>query len=266
MRAQKQQPVGRSGEDALANVLAKTRILLNRHGRAILVAAVAALIVLLGYRGYRNKALSEQVESWEALAALPSVQPEFLEPEEADERLREVIQRCRGILDERWKTDATPWVMLRLANAQRSAGLYKDAQEICRQLAEQYPSHYATGVAAASRAALLEETGQFGEAALAYEELARLRREGSAYWPDAGRNWEMAGDKDAAVRAYEMVADKEGFTVAASRLKNLTAGRPLLTAPPPPPEPSAEEVPPGEHAEPGQEPTQGGTEEAPVQP
>jgi len=268
MRARKQQPVSLSGEETLASVLARARRLLGRHGGSILIGAVAVLVVLFGYRGYRSKALSEQAESWQALAALPSVQHEFLTPEANEKLLTQIIQGCRGILDTRWKTDATPWVMLRLASAQRSAGLYQDALETCSRLAKEYSSHYAAGVAAESRAGLLEETGQYKEAALAYEALARLHREGSPYWPDVGRNWELAGDREAAIHAYEMVADKEGFVISASRLKSLKAGKPLLVAPPPPPPPapSAEGVPPGEHAEPGQGSTEGGTNGTPLQP
>ena len=264
VRVQKQQPVGWSGEETLANILTQARRLLERHGRSILIVAAAALVVLLGYRGYRNKARSEQAESWEALAALPSMQHAFLAPDEADRLLTETIQGCTAILDRHWKTDATPWVLLRLANAQRSVGLQQEALETCRRLEDEYPSHYVTSIAAPNRAGLLEEMGRFEEAALAYEALARLQQEGSTFWLDAGRNWEMDNDRDAAVRAYQMIADKEELALAASRLKGLTAGKPLLVAPPP--APSTEIVPPDEQAGAGNEPAEEVLEEIPVDP
>ena len=253
MHAGSQRPGSRSSDEVFETLFAHAKRFLQRHGRRVLMVTAAALVVLLAYRGYRNKAGKEQVESWKELATLTAVQDVFLEPEEANRLLMEVIRGCEAILDRHWKSDATPWVLLRLANAQRLAGFHKHALETYRRLEKEHPSHYATSFAALNLAGVLEDMGRFEEAARAYEALARQGGENSVFWVDAGRSWEMAGNRDAAVRAYQGVADKEGFALAAYRLESLTAGKPLLTPPSPALEP--EESQPPEPVTPAEEPT-----------
>lgn len=248
-----QQSTGPSGSDALDAFVQRLRPFAQQYGRGALIALAAVLVVYFAWHGYRGKARAQRAASWEALSGLPATDQPYMKRDEAEEMFLQAIDGCQEILDEHWKTDATPWVLLKMASAQGFAGLHEDALATHLRLQEEYPSHLAARISAPNLAGTMEQLGRYRDAATEYERIARQQGEHSSLWADAARCWEMAGEKEAALRAYEKVAQEEGFAAAAFRLKSLTAGKPLLTAPPPPP--SRETLPRGEDSPPGAEPS-----------
>ncbi len=241
MHARKRQPEALPEEGVLEILLTRGVELVRRHARLILIVVAALLACMLAYQNYRNKARSELAASWEELSSLPAAGDAFVRPEYSAAVRRQIIERCTDILESRWKTDATPWVLLRLANAQQSSGLLQDALKTYRRLQAEYPRHYATNMASAGLAAVLEGTGRFADAAGAYEELARQEGKGSSLWLDAGRAWELAGNREGAADAYQELtaaperAVEDDLTRASYRLRDLAGGGPMLSPPPPPP-------------------------------
>jgi len=235
------QPAAESGEELLARFLDRYREPLRRYGRYVVVGLLAALVALLAYRQYRVRALSEQAKSWERLSELPMTGMPAMNPDGAAQIHRSIIAPCEKLLEERWETDATPWILLKLCAARQSAGRYEEVLEACRELQERFPDHYAAGLAERYVAAALEQSGHYEGAAEAYEKLASEPEESLRFWLDAGRCWELAGRREAARHAYEQLtgspeAQQTAFVgIAESRLKRVaTKEEPLLSVPPAP--------------------------------
>jgi len=224
----------------------------------VLVAVVA---VLLAYGSWHNKARSARDLTWKALSALPAADP-FMLQADSQQLLEHTISRCEKILQERWRTDATPWVLLRLGSAQQAAGYVSEALNTYRRLADRYPDHTATSMSAPNLAAVLEQTGDYEAARRQYEELANEGGQRSPWWIDVGRTCELAGRRDAAMEAYGRLAPEDNgekqpeaedagepardFPLARWRLSRLRSGKPLLAAPPGPtvpPQPAQEPQP-----------------------
>ena len=241
MRARRPEPEAPSGEEILEKLFERYRAPLRRYGRFVLLGLAAVIVALLAY-GQRNaKARSEQVQSWQGLGDLPPADLLSFDPERSAQLRRQVIERCNRMLKDRWETDATPWIMLKLGNAQQSAGLHKEALETYRKLKDRFPDHLAATLAERDRVAALEEMGRYVQAARACEALAAKHGEDLRFWLDAGRCWELAGNTQAALGAYEKLcgmpdkAHQEDLEMAAARLKRLRRDQPALLALPPAP-------------------------------
>ena len=235
------QPAAESGEELLQRFLERYREPLRRYGRYVVVGLLAALLALLVYRQYRVKALSEQAKSWEMLGELPMTGMPAMNPGDAAQIHSSVIAPCEKLLQERWETDATPWILLKLCGARQSAGLYEEVLEACRQLQERFPDHYAASLAERYRAAALEQSGHYERAAEAYEKVASEPEGSLHFWLEAGRCWELAGQREAARHAYHQLtgspeAQQTAFVgIAESRLKRVaTNEEPLFSLPPAP--------------------------------
>ncbi len=239
MRTRTREPVPASGEEILERIFVRAKKLAGRYGLFVLAAAVAVVVALFALTSYRNKARSEQARTWRELWELPGLYRSDLQP--ASQGVTEqIISRCESLLEAGWETDATPWVLLTMANAQRVGGLLEEALESFRRLEREHPDHYAVDLAAPNVPGVLEEMGRYGEAARAYEALARRDEGDWRYWLGAGRSWELAGKRQAAEEAYRAIADSsdaedsEEYAKAALRLRELSAGN-LLALPPAPP-------------------------------
>jgi len=249
MTIERPQGKRREPEDIFERLLERLTHSTGRYWRHALAAAAAVVVVLLAYRAYMSKAALERAQTWEELSAMRVVDAGPWRPD-ANDVNRDIVLRCQQMLNMRWKTDATPWVLLTLGNAQRSLGLYEDALKSYDRLRTEHKEHCASALAAQPRAAALEELGRFDAAALAYEGLAKEEGEESTFWLDAGRAWELARNRQAATQAYGRLAkladstDREEAALAAYRMDQLVRGQPMLTPPPPPLVPDAEEAPP----------------------
>jgi len=256
MRTQRRDAASRSREDIFERLLARARQAAGRYGAYALAAALVLVVALLVHHNYRARLRREQARAWQELSEMPGLSPNDGTPE-WQEQTRQIISRCKSMLADRWETDATAWVLLKLANAQRAAGELEDALQSYRRLRQEYEGHYAATLTGPNVAGLLEEMGRYREAAAAYEEIAREQGGRSRLWLDAGRSWELAGEREAAIRAYRQIAgsadeaDNEAAAIAAGRLDDLEAGRPLLEPPPPRP---ARQTEPEQQAPVGEQP------------
>ncbi len=216
----------------------------NRYRRHLLIAAAGVLLLLFGIQNYRSTARTERTESWRALSEVRGIlpPPDAADPEAARARL--AVDAYRRILDERWETDATPWVILEMAMAQSKAGDRQGALASYGRLYEEYEGHFAALFGRAGYAPALDDEGRIEEAVAAYERLASARGDDSLFWLDVGRGLELAGDREGAMGAYERIARAEpegadgASARAAWRLNRLKAGEPLLG--PVPPEPATQ--------------------------
>ncbi len=246
MRKKEREPAAQPPEEVLADALVKLKHIAGRYGPHIVAGVAAIVVALFVLHSYQNKSRREEARAWQELGQMPPLSR--LDRQTAsDKDLQGVISACEKMLKERWKTPAAAWVLLRLANAQRAAGNPEAALSTYQRLRQDYPEHYATNLAAASRAGALEDAGRYKEAAAAYEEIARGRAEDAHFWLDAGRCWELAGDKEAATQDYQRLAESaredqsDASELAATRLAELARGETLLSPPPPPkPEPPKE--------------------------
>jgi len=235
MRRQEKQRAASSGEEILERLLPRLRQAAERYGLYVGAVLVAVLVGLLVHQGYRNRLRREKAAMWQALWEMPPVPP-AAEDEDSRRLLEQVVARCQEMLRRGWGTDATPWLLLKLANAQRALGRLEEAAASYRRLLEQYPNHEAGRLAAEGNAAVLEQKGDYEAAARAYEEMARPG--GPQFWVDAGRSWELAGEREAAISAYRRAvktpgsADSQAGKLAAWRLSELELGKPLLSSPP----------------------------------
>jgi hypothetical protein len=258
MRPKSPRPLNIEDHDVFESLLARGKEFLTRYLRVSLIGVAVVLGVVLVIVSYHSKLNSERAETWRVLSEMPVLNTMFLDEPSAAQVRKAVIEQCRQALKTRWKTDATPWVLLKLAATLQASRLFEESLAVYGQLEKEYPLHYATGLAAEGRAALLEEMGRFEEAARTYESLTG-KGEYPRFWLDAARSWELAGNRDAALRAYrEVTAAQQGvgpieLDMAQVRLKSLADGKPLLALPPPPPAPAPKEL-PGEGQRGAQEP------------
>jgi len=239
-------PVGRAQEpDALENVLALAKRWWGEHGRIVLVLSVVVLGALLGYNAYRNKRERDERASWEALSRLPS--PAYLltlSQEQSEQERAGIIKECEDILDSRPRTAATPWVLLKLANAHCRSGHLSEAERFCRRVLENYPRSGAARMARSVLAAVLEDAGRHSEAAELFERLATRRAGEPLCWLDAARNRELAGQVELARKDYRAFVEAgteehpQLLALARHRLKSLDEGQ--LLSVPPAPEPAGE--------------------------
>ncbi len=178
---------------------------------------VAAVVVILvaGFLVYQNYAVRRDTHfkaTWKALSELPRVHP-MMSEEQREEQLRDVIEECRRLLAEQWKTRATPWVLLRLGNAHLKLGEPEAAAVAFDRVKEEYKNHHVYHLALPNLAVSLEQVGDHDEAAGIYEILISEEPDNPFWAVAAGRNYELAGDRDAAINAYRKAvrkaADKE---------------------------------------------------------
>ena len=246
-------------EDFTEKILEKSKEVWEAHGRLIVGAVVALLVIVVAQRIYSGKVERDQARSWEALSKLPDLQyMAFLQEKQADAERRRVRERCQTIVDAHWKTDATPWVLLKLAGADYELGKMKEAETGYRRVMEQCSAHPAAEMARAALAAVLETVGRHDDAAALYIELAT--GEGNAdRLLDAARNLELAGNMEEAKKHYRaLLAAAEDVAalaprLAAYRLAQIEMGRrlnvprrPQLPGPELAPAPEVESAPTGE--------------------
>jgi len=212
---------------------------IGEHRSLVLIAALAGMALIFFIHGYLGRARTEWVETWQELGMVQEVRAPADAKDPVVSRARLVEAQCRSILERHWKTEATPWVLLQLAAAQQAAGDFGAALGTFERLRTEYPQHYATDLSAEGYAAALGDSGQFEQAAQEYEKLAERAGPGSRHQLDAGLSLELAGNRDAAIAAYQKLVAaaaeaSPGLTERAQwRLQGLTAAPEWLLPPPP---------------------------------
>lgn len=219
----------------------------NENGRTILVVAIVAAVILVAYNAYRNKVRADETATWATLDRLPDVATlSRTNPQDANKQRQQIVESCENILESRWTTSATPWVLLKMANAQQELGKLADAVAAYDRLTENYPESRAADMSQAPLAGTLEEMGQYQEAAEIYRTLAEEQGNDSLHWLDVARNLELAGQIEEAMKHYrQLTSNLDESTdiaqAAAYRLSYLKEGKTLTPPPPPPPEEEDEE-------------------------
>jgi len=254
---------GADQQDVVESILAELKQFWQEYGRVVIVAAVVLVAIMLGYRAYRGRLDRDEMSTWQELSRLERMAFAAASPaKDAQERYGAIIKSYQQILDSRWKTDATPWVMLKLADAQYKAGLMPGAVSTYYRLLDEYPDSVAAPMARPALAVALEDMGRYVEAAKLYEELARTEGGSSGYLLDAARSLELAGRTALAEQHYRELlrasSEQSPYVaeMAAFRLRQLEKGNPLTLPPAPPPEVPQKEQGAGAEPEAGKQPAE----------
>ena len=137
---------GHKHNEGLEKAINITTEYLKKYWRPTALAIAVILVAVISWQSYANRKASEFQLTWAALAELPSPHP-FMQPDEKAEMIKNNIETCQRLLSERWNTEATPWVMLRLANAHLELGEPAPAVELLTQIKREYPHHHAYSLA-----------------------------------------------------------------------------------------------------------------------
>lgn len=120
------------------------------------------------------------------------------------------ISEYTFLKDNLYATDATPWLLLELGNAQYKAKKFDDAIQTYNEFIAKYTRHPLVPIIRQSLGYAFEEKGQLQEAIKQYEEI--LRDDDASYLMagaslDAGRCYEKLEQLDPALTAYKRVID-----------------------------------------------------------
>ncbi len=129
-------------------------------------------------------------------------------PQEKTEAIEGAISEYTFLKDNLSMTDATPWLLLELGNAQYKAKKHDEAITTYREFIARFGKHPLVPIISQSLGYVLEEKGQLEEAVGLFEKIANAPE--STYLKaqvklDAGRCYEKLGQLDSAVAAYKDV-------------------------------------------------------------
>lgn len=129
-------------------------------------------------------------------------------PEAKTEAIEGAVSEYTFLKDNLSTTDATPWLLLELGNAQYKAKKYDEAIITYREFLARFGKHSLAPIIRHSLGYALEETGQLKEAVEQFETIANAPE--STYLKaqvklDAGRCYEKLGKLTFAVTAYKDV-------------------------------------------------------------
>lgn len=130
-----------------------TRIFWDRHKMEVIAALVVALLAIAGVAGYRFYTYRHEADAAQALATAKAG-PDF----------QKVIAKFPG-------TSASGTAALLLAEEQRGAGKFADANTTLQVFIEKNPKHELAGTARMAMAANLESLGKPDEALTVYQRL-----------------------------------------------------------------------------------------------
>ncbi len=129
-------------------------------------------------------------------------------PQEKTEAIEGAISEYTFLKDNLSTTDATPWLLLELGNAQYKAEKHDEAIITYREFIARFGKHPLTPIIRHSLGYVLEEKGQLKEAVEQFEKIANAPE--STYLKaqvklDTGRCYEKLGKFTSAVAAYKDV-------------------------------------------------------------
>ena len=238
-----QQPPAHPDEDLLHHLISAVKPFFLKNGLHILLTVAVIVLVIVLFKLYGFRAQTRVVEGWEVVATTPDPFMLASYPEREAQALRAAgIDQCRAILDEGSDTTATPWLLLKVAGLYGSGREWDGARKAYQRVLAEHEDSPAADMARAGLARVLEETGQYTEAAAQYEALASGGRPG--YLLGAARCMELAGDAKEAGDHYRALLAMEDISqltegLGRSGLERVRSGRLL---PPPPPKPKPEPV------------------------
>jgi tetratricopeptide (TPR) repeat protein len=228
-----QQQEAHPEHDPLAYFLEQAKAFLIKNGLHILLAVGLVLVGALTYKIVAARRSTHAQLQWQAVSNFPEIAVYLYGPEKVGTTRDISIEQCRAIIDSGKTTQATPWVMLRLADLYASADQWPAAVDAYKRLIARYPGSEAASWAKPALAAALEQLGQYAEAAPAYEQLAEAGP--ARFFLDAGRCRELAGDLRAAEADYRKLLERKATNElndeANTRLAALAEGRPLQAPP-----------------------------------
>jgi len=223
-----------SEHEILDIIVERAKGLARQYGLHVLLGVGVVFLGLTIHRIYSARQLERKATARRAVSEMLDVSYLTLHSEPIEQRRLKDIQRARDLAENGPRTDASPWITLKLGNLHAYAEEWQQAADAYGSVLQRYPDSAAAEVARTARAAALEALGRYGEAATLYGEAARTGL--ALHYLDSGRCHELAADAAAARGAYRALADNtdtppELRKLAQSRLDDVSAGR-LLDPPP----------------------------------
>ncbi|MGD2175864.1 MAG: tetratricopeptide repeat protein [Candidatus Brocadiaceae bacterium] len=228
----------------LLELLGRVKVFLWKN--AVHIALIVAIIAVAAaaYRYYELTRQTRRHQAWDTLGSLPDSSLLIMRSGEGGEMLRrEALKACRRVA-EGPETSATPWALLRLGGLLATTGQWSEAADAYERLLSEYAGSAAAQTARPAHAAVLEQVGRHGEAAATYEGLAA---EGSPYYLfHAARCRELNGERAVAEEHYRKFLESDQpedlREMAHARLADVVEGE-LLDPPPEPMPPAPVETP-----------------------
>ncbi len=199
----------------MENVKERTRKylkFLDEQKLKIIIGIAIIVAIVLPITLYKQKRNRDFFEVWsriwrisnESLTAKQGGQENNTDSTEA------YISEYTFLKDNLYATDATPWLLLELGNAQYKAKKLDEAIGTYNEFIEKYKSHSLVPIIRQSLGYAFEEKGQFSEALEQYEVI--LHDEDAPFLKaqtglDAGRCYEKLEQLDPALSAYKEIID-----------------------------------------------------------
>lgn len=217
-------------EDKVVTAYAQTMTMAEKYRGALIAAGVGIAVIFFGVLGYMYYLgnLSDRADE-----ALGAVLPRY-ESGQYQEALDGTadVPGLLEVADEYGATDAGNLARFYAANALFQLGRYDEAGEYFE--AYEGGEDILGASAIAGQAAVAEQRGDHAEAARLYQRAARAYESAAtapSFYLDAARNFEAAGDTEAARAAYEEIEteypdapEAENVAVYTARLDAMSAG------------------------------------------
>lgn len=200
--------------------------LINENKVTVGLAFVITMAIPTGIWIFKAKKKSASEYTWYRMSQINS---ELLAAEQTaqDKALSETINAYTDMKTHQATTDATPWLLLRLGNAQYDARKFDDAIETYRELIKKYPHHPNVSLVRLSLGYAYEEKGLLQDALQQFKEI----KEGDNPFIKTqralgmGRCHEKLGQTEMAKKAYndviELSPDSNVARQAQYRLENI---------------------------------------------
>jgi tetratricopeptide (TPR) repeat protein len=194
-------------EDTVVTAYARTMTMAEKYKGALIAAGVGIVVIFLGVLGYTYYLSNQSDLADEALGAvLPLYEAgQYQEALDGTADTPGLLE----IADEYGATDAGNIAQFYAASALFELGRYDEAEEYFDAFDGDGDLLEASAIA--GEAAVAEQRGEHDEAGELYREAARTFESAAtapAYYFDAARNFEAAGDYDAARAAYDEVEEE----------------------------------------------------------
>ncbi|HHT9125213.1 MAG TPA: tetratricopeptide repeat protein [Candidatus Brocadiia bacterium] len=201
--------------------------LINENKIVVGLAFIVTMAIPTGIWIFKAKKKTASEYTWYRMSQINN---ELLAAEQLGEHekaLSETIEAYIDIKTNQAATDATPWLLLRLGNAQCDARKFDNAIETYREFIKKYPQHSAVSLVRLSLGYAYEEKGMMQEALQQFKEIAGednlfIKTQRAL---DMGRCHEKLGSTDMAKKAYneviELSPNSDTARLAQYRLENL---------------------------------------------
>ncbi len=225
--------------EKLLERLSQLKGFLWNNAVAVALAVAFVVVAVVGVRHYLDLRRAEMQEAWLTLSLLPDTAQLVMVPDEEASNIRaEAIAAAREVVETVRNRQLRPWALPRLGALQADQGEWEEALVTYRRLLTAHSGSPAAEMARSAYAAVLEQSGAYGEAAAVYEELAAKQRR--LFLLDAGRCRELNLEPDRAADNYRQILDSD----LPERVRDMARVRlaaveraDLLTLPPEPEEP-----------------------------